>query len=391
MHGTRTILAAAMTLGLIGPASAQAFKPRPSPVQAEVDAAVNRALAALKTMKPGSNYHKGVTGDELLLYALTNAGIPHGDPVFQQLLKTVVDREPAHTYSASLAAMCLAELDKAGYRWKLADIAQFLADNQCQNGQWSYGEAVPLPKRTVTPTNAPKAVASGPGGQMVKPATVALYGSKSPPRAPGSRRNTRALRPILIKQRNRGPAAGDNSNSQYAALGLRACAEAAVFVEPKVVKDALNRWEETQGSDGGWDYKGPQKSYGSMTAGGLGAVVIYHWMLRKPWQGDRTVKKGMEWLSTQWDVTKNPGDFRWANTHWKFHSYYLYGVERAGMLYGSDRIGAHDWYDEGARYLLQNQNADGSWSFSDKQFLDTCFAVLFLRRATKVLPKVYTG
>ncbi len=391
MHGPRTILAVVLPLGLVLPASAQAFKPKPSPIQAEVDVAVSKALAALKAMQPGSNYHKGVTGDELLLYALCNAGIPHGDPVFQQLLQTVVDREPAHTYSASLAAMCLAELDPAGYQWKLADVAQFLADNQCKNGQWSYGEPVPLPKRTVTPTAEPKTVASGPGGQMVRPATVVLYGSMSPPRAAGSRNTTRARCPVVIQQRNRGPESGDNSNSQYAALGLRACAEAAVFVEPKVVKDALNRWEETQCSDGGWDYGGPQKSYGSMTAGGLGAVVIYNWLLRKPWPGDRTVKKGMEWISTQWDVTKNPGDFRWAGTHWKFHSYYLYGVERVGMLYGTDLIGAHDWYDEGARYLLQQQGPDGSWNFSDGQFLDTCFAVLFLRRATKVLPKVYTG
>ncbi len=342
-------------------------------------------------MSPGGPYHKGATGDEMLLYALYHAGIPKDDPVFQQLLKLVVDREPAHTYSASLAAMCLSELDKTGYQWKLADIAQFLADNQCENGQWSYGEPVPLEKRTVTPTQAPATVATGPGGQAVKPATVALYGSTSPPGAkPSARSNTQALPRIEIKQRARGPKSGDNSNSQYAALGLRACAEASVIVEKKVIRDALNWWEKAQSSDGGWTYGGAGTSWGSMSAGGVGAVVIYNWMSRKPWQGDRTVKKGMEWLSMNWDVTKNPKRQEAKNDD-KHHGYYLYGLERVGMLYGADLIGAHNWFDEGAKFLLQNQQADGSWQFQDGRFVDTCFAILFLRRATQVLPKVYTG
>ncbi len=373
------------------PAAAQQFKPKPSPLQADVDKAVNKALGALKGMSPGGPYHKGATGDEMLLYALVHAGVPKDDPVFQQYLKLIVDRVPAHTYSASLAAMCLAELDKAGYQWKLAHIAQFLADNQCENGQWSYGEEVPLEKKTITPTQAPKAVATGPGNQVVKPATIALYGTELPR---GARRvgrsNTMAVPGITIKQRARGPKSGDNSNSQYAALGLRACASGSVFVEKKVIRDAMNWWEGAQSGDGGWTYGKAGTSWGSMTAGGVGAVVIYNWMLRKPWQGDRPVKKGMEWLSVNWDVTKNPKR-QAAKGDEKHHTYYLYGLERVGMLYGSDMIGAHDWFDEGAKFLLQNQQADGSWQFQNGRFVDTCFAVLFLRRATKVLPKVYTG
>ena len=59
-------------------------------------------------------------------------------------------------------------------------------------------------------------------------------------------------------------------------------------------------------------------------------------MLQKPFAEDPRIKKGMEWLDTN-----PPGS--------KGYVYYLYGLERIGMLYGSHRIGSHDGYDEGAR------------------------------------------
>jgi hypothetical protein len=74
------------------------------------------------------------------------------------------------------------------------------------------------------------------------------------------------------------------------------------------------------------------------------------------------------------------------------YSYYaLYAMERAGRLYGTEFFGEHLWYAEGAKQLLASQNADGSWgekppekSWSTPTW-DTCFAILFLRRATAPL------
>jgi hypothetical protein len=64
--------------------------------------------------------------------------------------------------------------------------------------------------------------------------------------------------------------------------------------------------------------------------------------------------------------------------------YYLYGCERAGVLAGTYRFGAHDWWDEGAAWLLGQQSADGSWPVESvlSHQADTCFALLFLARAT---------
>jgi hypothetical protein len=52
-------------------------------------------------------------------------------------------------------------------------------------------------------------------------------------------------------------------------------------------------------------------------------------------------------------------------------------------------MGAHEWYPEGAEFLLAKQRAGGTWSGDSLMSLlpdagpDTCFAILFLRRATK--------
>jgi len=57
------------------------------------------------------------------------------------------------------------------------------------------------------------------------------------------------------------------------------------------------------------------------------------------------------------------------------------------MLYGTDLIGTRDWYDEGGRWLIDHQADNGSW----RNETDTCFAILFLKRATTPLPGVATG
>jgi Mg-chelatase subunit ChlD len=82
----------------------------------------------------------------------------------------------------------------------------------------------------------------------------------------------------------------------------------------------------------------------------------------------------MEWLAGHFTVEENPGASR------SFHHYYLYGLERVGVLAGTEFIGEHEWYPLGARHLVRTQGATGSWGADP--FVDTCYSVLFLRRAT---------
>jgi hypothetical protein len=65
--------------------------------------------------------------------------------------------------------------------------------------------------------------------------------------------------------------------------------------------------------------------------------------------------------------------------------YFLWSLERVGVAYGLEKIGGKDWYTWGAAILLANQEDDGSWRGAYSQGgPDTCFALLFLRRANLV-------
>jgi hypothetical protein len=363
MRASIWLTAAAAWLATASTLEAQEFRPKGSGIPAaEVDKAIQRGLGWLKGVPPKSGVPTSRSEDtnELVFYTLLHGGLSVADPVLAEYLKHVVDRDPDRVYNAALGAMALGKLDRAGYQWKLVQQAQFLLDNQCENGQWAYGSPV-------DPGKAPGDWVTWKGSP---------YGAKYPPNyKPGSSKGSG--RKIAVLQRARISKVGDNSNAQYAALGLRACAEADLLLDPRCLQDALRWWEGDQEKDGSWGYSRGEDDSGraTMTVGGAASVVIYRWMLHKSWAEEPHVKKAMEWL-----------DGNVSGKLPKWHIYYLYGLERVGMLYGTDRIGSHDWYDEGAAWLIKNQASNGSW----RNVADTCFAILFLKRATAPLPGVAT-
>jgi hypothetical protein len=352
-----------------------------APSQKDIDAAVKRGVDYLKTA-PSPGGHLKTDCDELILLTLIHAGMPEQNPVFQKLLKSVLSGPLEHTYKVALQAMLLEDLDPAYYQPRIAQCAQFLVDNQATNGQWSYGR----------PTDA---VASMPGlgdrpvesGAKPKPGGAIQFGAE--------RVKTKPSKTITVTQTKTTGEGGDNSNTQYAALGLRACFDAKIKLPEQVLHLARRWWVESQhppedGLDAtaessgggarpaGWNYKSPandeRKPYHAMTAGAVGATVIYEYMMGRDWKKDKVTNGGVAWLAKNWAVNTN--------------YYYMYALERAGILYGVESIGAHNWYFEGARVLLQNQNGDGSWGKRaevEENTWDTCFAILFLKKATKAI------
>src|SRR5262249_50232565 len=121
---------------------------------------------------------------------------------------------------------------------------------------------------------------------------------------------TKADPKIPVRKKKPGPPNGDNSNSQYAALGLRACLDANIDVDPTVLFKARQWWQKSQNSDGGWGYndKGEtgggggneggvsNDSYGSMTVGATGALCIYDYYMGTAFKTDANVLKGVEWI-----------------------------------------------------------------------------------------------
>ncbi len=377
------------TLGfVIALALAAAAQDKPPRVdQAKIDNAIDRGAAYL--LKQGAGPHNAAGNmaggeqayDELILYTLVHAGVDPNDATYKALLDRAVTGPLLRTYRVALTAMALATIDKSKYQLRISDCAQFLADNQCANGQWGYGEETQLLKREKPPED----VATGPSG-----------GAKSA--ATGS--STKPLKRIVVVAKRPGPAAGDNSNSQYAALGIRACFESGIEFESRIIKRAAEWWEICSGKGGGWGYSQNgaythgnltilgDDPYGSMTAGGIASLSIYRWILRQDHTRDKWVTGGVKFLSSNLVFKKNPKHS--DEKRWQY--YWIYAIERAGMIFGTERFGSHEWYPEGVDFLLPAQKEDGRWQADGSHAIgDTCFAILFLRRATKGLPKVATG
>ncbi len=327
----------------------------------------------------------------LVLWTLLHAGYPVEHEVVQPLLKKVLDAELKRTYTVAIQALCLNKIDKKKYQGKIAQCAQFLADNQCANGQWSYGEAVPVNEELETPQNKEKVIET-PVSNKDKDKKDKSNGQSNTQLEPVKR--------IDVPKRQKGPPTGDNSNSQYAALGIRACYEAGIVLPDEVIKKAKKWWESTIRKDNGWNYKGDgEVSYGSMTAGAVGSLVIYKQILGEDIRNDRFVLGGFTWMVNFYTFKENPNADKMRDHDSKaWHYYYLYAFERACGLYGTDTVGQKSWYKEGAEFLLSKQEKDGSWScgkiwLGDNLITDTCFAILFLQKATKPVEKpvyIYT-
>src|SRR5262249_60651946 len=61
--------------------------------------------------------------------------------------------------------------------------------------------------------------------------------------------------------------------------------------------------------------------------------------------------------------------------------YLLWAMERVAVADGLSTIGNVDWDSWGSAYLLPRQRGDGGWLGRNGGSVDTCFALLFLRKA----------
>ena len=326
-----------------------------APLAAETKAAVAKAVAYLHKAKlPSATHMTPAPADELVLWAFVNAGVAPGDPLFDRLLETALTSKLQRTYTVCLTAMSLQKLDPLKYRARIADCAQFLVDNQCINGQWSYGTE-----------------------------TVAARGGE-------------------VKKTRDGPLSGNNSCSQFAAMALRACVDAKIAIPVETFNRAARGWRECQRpeADGraGWCYtrdESPHRPYGSMSAGGVASLVILNKLAARDWRQDKAAQAGLSWVRHHFTVTENFGPVEelmakemisdTPNQSTELY-YWLWAVERAATLCGLDKLGTQDWYREGVHELLATQRADGAWFSGVKRFQpvwDTCYAILFLTKSTR--------
>jgi hypothetical protein len=312
----------------------------------EVELAIKAAVRFLKERQkvdgswPDVDIQAKTGVTSLVAVALLTAGEKPESQVIQNALKYLRQFKPDDlnsTYAVSLQTMVFAAADPVGDRQHIVGNVDFL-----ERGQLKLGDRIPWP------------------------------GSWN----------------YLNKQIH----PGDNSNSQYALLGLNAAIEAGVSVNPQVLALARAHFELSQNRDGGWAYTPRDRnSTASMTCAGISSLILTG---SRPYEGleylqgdaihecgkggfNAPLMRGIDWLSQHFDVSQNVG----GGQQWKY--YYLYGLERAGRLAGMRFFGRNDWYRVGAEKLVgEQQKLSGFWrgGAQENELVATSFALLFLAK-----------
>jgi hypothetical protein len=133
---------------------------------------------------------------------------------------------------------------------------------------------------------------------------------------------------------------------------------------------------------------------GSMTAAGIAGMMVCKSVLKNlppaTKKGmDESIYDGVAWICRNYSVEKTP-PFQTPDRHY----YYLFALERTGIMGHIDAFDNHYWYRDGAKLLCDAQNSDGYW---DSQFevhpraiIDTSSALLFLKRGAVPVGPIFT-
>jgi hypothetical protein len=280
-----------------------------------------------------AQYHGGVTA--LCTLALLNSGVPPSDPHIQKALIYLRKLEPSKTYCTALQTMALCAAEPLRDQIRIQENVRWLESNQLPDGLWSY-----------------------PGG------------------------------------------GGDNSNSQFAVLALHEAERVGAKVDPATWRRAAKYWKDAQNADGSWGYQaGWPDGLGSMTCAGIAASVICNGRVDRPnakvengfvqccqpQDEDDSLERALSWMGRNFSVRRNPGRRGRGNV---WHYYYLYGLERVGRLTARRLIGDHDWYREGAEFLVGQQDPfnhhwAGTGHAEDNPHIATSLALLFLSKGRR--------
>ena len=368
------VLFAAFLLLIVNPAIA--FDgPRQSTNVPRFDAAVDRALAYLRTAAEKEEQHAG--NQILAAYAMLKCGIPKEDAFVVRAVAAAVGRTSTgqyqpmsaydHIYGAGVDSMLLVDLDaKELYQPNLQVIANYVQSMQRGDGSWSDGPQQP----------------------------------------------------------------GDVSMSQYGVLALWACQRGGSNVSPASLERAADFLMKRGNADGGWGYRpgttqgpGAGASTHNMTMAGGGAVGICRLLLHGLRSPPKPEKKEEDLLPgglTKIDPLADAGQFGsvfpdykpqisagamdgrvdrafgWnlanfqAVSRVEHNLYYYYCLERAAAVGDLGKINGEDWFIVFGDGLLALQAQDGSFSTHSGQIVGTSFALLYYMKSTdQILKKMY--
>jgi hypothetical protein len=187
----------------------------------------------------------------------------------------------------------------------------------------------------------------------------------------------------------------DNSNTQFAALALWVAARHGVPIDRAMLLLG-ERFRISQSPEGGWGYQyyglsNTLGGLGAMTGAGLLGLAEGHGVKPDRAPNDRKAEKdehieaGLRHLGTYVGNPKGPERMK---DHGTINVFFLWTLQRVAVLYNLDTLNGKDWYAWGAELLVDHQEPKGCWSGSkypgSEPTVDTCFALLFLKRTNLI-------
>jgi hypothetical protein len=334
--------------------------------------------AGLKLLKQIREQPVGVKNHPVgavALWGLTllECDVPASDPVIQKAATELrqASIELTHNYSIALAILFFDRLGDPGDGYLIQTLAVRLLAGQTYADGWSYKSPPP-------------------SAEEVQRLTAWLKDrkAKKTPRLPDELQERVRLLRTSAAGANTGEV-GDNSNTQFAVMALWVARRHGVPVEDAMARVSA-RFRKSQNADGGWSYvpargSGSEPSTPSMTCAGLLALAMSHAVAVEAVLRDnpRAAPNQLP-VEPGKDPAIRAGLIALGNAIRAQRSrtfYFLWSLERVGVAYNLPTIGEVDWYTWGVESLLARQHADGSWRGEEGPDVDTCFAVLFLRRA----------
>ena len=292
----------------------------------------------------------------LCTIALIENGVQHNDPVVRNGYEFVLDKSAKlkNTYELALATVMLSRMGDRRDRLRIKTLAARLVAGQLKTGGWTY-----------TCPEADAEILQRPQGLTLKEGV------------------------------------GDNSCTQFAVLGLWVASRAGVGIEYPL-RGVAERFVKHQGPDGGWNYNLDEKagSGPSMTCAGLFCLTVAQASKIKAAKQKEAGAAPAAETPDATSVDDPPVESLLAHPVFKkglertglfvagigngTPKYFLWSVERIGVLLGLEKLGTTDWFAKGAAALLATQKPDGAWQESGHgggPLVCTSFAILFLRKA----------
>jgi hypothetical protein len=383
-----------------------AVLPATAPLEERVNRAIDRGVAYLRKVAqaPPQAEYAALCGLTLLA-----CRVPADDSQVRALAGIVRDEQAQlnRTYGLALSLLFLDLLGNPEDERLIRTLALRLAAGQTAGGGWTYHCPLLRPQEEQQVLAELRARVFSSPRDPRQPDGMAL--PLWPPQRPVHQTTRRPARP----QPSRGRAAqkpqgfgGDHSNAQFALLALWTAERHGVPMRWVLRRSELY-FRGAQAEDGSWGYTAHSSVRRSANScAGLLALAMGLGVDNRPLPHtgeatrmtgvgsvqDPAITAGMRFLNADVSRMKGraPGEQvfggllgmagRLVGADSGGDLYFLWSLERVAVIYDLERIGGRDWYRWAAGVLVEAQTEDGSWRERFAGPIDTCFALLVLRR-----------